>query len=339
MDLEEKYSPISLDELNFGLKLNEKLTKISEIEIPNLLICGPHGSGKYTRILLTLKKHLKSASLNVKPKAIDVDSGQFTSFDKKRIICAFISEHHCEIELLQQHAQKALIPFVQYYSKTKNIKTNKHKYLILKNFEVLSNQTQNALRTIVEKNHSRIRFLVTLSRYSKLIPPLRSRFVCFNLKAPTILETTEIINIIFACENYNISKHDINKIIKKLYIGSFNAINLKELFLVLEGTIITKNIYTSQRNLAINNFIKLIKSGNRSNICKFLYELYEKNEHIFIDIIFHDFYRKILPRVKDKHKFKEITAKWEAIIAKDFISNKILIAEGYAFDICHFLDV
>lgn len=340
MNIEEKYTPILLDELNFSFKLNNKLKKIAEEDLPNLLICGPKGSGKYTRIILTLKEHLKGVCnpLNAKPRPIDVETGKFTTFDKNKTIMSFISQSHCEIELLQKDAEKTIIPFIIYYSKTKNIHNNKHKYLILRNFEVLTEITQNALRTIVEKNQSKIRLLVTLSTYSKLINPLKSRFICLNLKSPTIAETTNIISIISSSENINVPKSTINRIIKKSYCGSFKVVNLKEVFLMLEGTFITNKLYISNRNEYSDTLIKLVKLGRRQNISKYIYDFYEKNEDIFIQIVFHDFYRKILSTVKDKFEFTKITAKWEAIISTDFVTGKLLITESYLFDVCHFLE-
>ncbi len=56
--MEEKYTPFCLSELNFSFDLNNKLEKLSSY-LPNIILYGNKGSGKYTRLFLTLKKIIK----------------------------------------------------------------------------------------------------------------------------------------------------------------------------------------------------------------------------------------------------------------------------------------
>ena len=330
--MEEKYTPFCLSELNFSFDLNKKLEKLSS-DLPNIILYGNKGSGKYTRLFLTLKKSLNS-NCSTKPVGISTETGKFTTLDSKKIICGFISNYHIEIDLEQHNAGNAIIPFLLYYSKTKNITTNRKKYIILRHFEVLKKKTQNALRVIVEKNYSKICLLITSCSYTKTIEPLRSRFICLKIKSPTEDEVRNIINIILECENHKLYNNEINMIIKKSYYGSFNRINLNEVFLMLEGTLIKKKVYISKRNEDIDRLILLVKRKNHKMISEFVSYYYEKNNSNFVELIFNDFYRRILPTIKDKYKITEITQKYDAMINEDFITEKILIAEGYLFEVC-----
>jgi replication factor C subunit 3/5 len=330
--MEEKYSPFSLSELNFSFDLNKKLKRLSS-DLPNIILYGNKGCGKYTRLFLTLKEALNS-DCNTKPVGIEVDTGKFTTLDSKKIICGFISNHHIEIDLEQHNAENTLIPFLLYYSKTKNITTNKKKYIILRHFEVLKKKIQNALRVVVEKNHSKICLLISSSSYTKIIEPLRSRFVCLKVPSPTEDEVISIINIILECENRKLYKNEINMLLRKSYYGSFDRINLNEVFLMLEGTLIKNKVYVSKRNEDIDKLILLVKRKNHKMISEFISYYYEKNSTNFVELVFNDFYRRILPMIIDKHKMTEITQKYDAMVNEDFITEKILIAEAYLFEVC-----
>jgi len=351
----EKYIPKTFSECSHSHKTSKLLKSVSDRKniddgLSNIALYGPAGCGKYTRLLITLNNYIgnKSNPYRTSVKAIDVETGSFVPLPnskskvKHKVIFALVSKSHCEIELCQANANKALIPFLDYYSKTKNIYLNIQKYVILRNVEALKKETQNALRRIVETCQSKIRFMLTINSLSKLIDPLRSRFLCVNVCPPTKKEVISIINNIADKENFKISNKKIETIIEKSYSGPLPTINLRELFLTLEGSLIiseknkVSKIYISEKNEASDMLVKAVKKGNRDEIRNLIYKIYELMKDDFSNIVTCDFFRKMLDNIKDKDKinFISITSHWNSEINKNYIMQPILQAEAYIYAVC-----
>lgn len=352
LSFSDKYNPKSFLDCDHSKKTSNMLDTISknkENVLPNIALYGPSGCGKYTRLMITLHNFFlnKSSPYKTSIRAICSETGSFVPLPtsknkpKDKVIFAMVSKIHCEIELNQANAEKVLILFLEYYSKTKNIYLNTHKYIILRNVEYLKKETQNALRRIVELYHNKIRFLITINSISKLIKPLRSRFLCISVISPNENEALNIIHKIACKENFKITKHKSNEIIEKSKYGTCGSINLHELLLTLEGSIIISNnkinkIYTSERNEASDLLIKAVIKGNIDEIRNIIFKIYEVMKDEFKHIVCCDFYRKMLNHIKDINKFEfiKISTEWNSIIYKNNILEPILQAEAYMYSVC-----
>ena len=355
----DKYIPTSFLECNHSQKTSILLDNISKKinnneGLPNIALYGPPGCGKYSLFLIMLNNCFgdRSSPYKTSVKAICVETGSFVPLSSKnklkdKVIYTLVSKLHCEIDLNQANIDKVLILFLENYCTTKNIYLKLHKYIILRNIEYLKKETQNALRRIVEIYQNKIRFLITVKSILTLISPLRSRFLCIRMNSPNKKEATDIINKVIDKENFKITKNKIEIIIEKSKSGSHGEINLHELFLILEGSLIMSNnnninkIYSSEKNEASDLLVKLVKKGNRDDIRNLLYKIYEKMKDDFENIITCDFYRKMLKNIKDedKKKFVFLTAEWNSTINKNFIFQPILQAEGYIYSVCKLYNV
>ena len=334
--------------------------------IPNIILYGREGSGKYTRLMILLKNYFKNICDPYKffIRAVDVETGSFVDLPnsknklKNKVIIAYTSKSHCEIDLSQANSNKVIIKFLEYYSKSKNINLNIQKYIILRHFEFLKKETQNSLRRIVETCQSNLIFMITINSLSNLINPLRSRFICVSVLSPSHDESIQIINSICIKNNLKISPKKIELIIEKSLYGSSGTINLRELLLTLEGScILSENInlglkslssklkvskiYTTERNEASDLLIKEVKKGNREEIRNIIYKNYEYMKNDFILIITGDFFRKML-NIIDNEKLKKdfiyLTSKWNTELNKNHIYNHIFQAEAYIYAVCDLLN-
>lgn len=350
----EKYIPITFEECSHSPKTTKILKSLETCDIeeglPNLVIYGPPGSGKYTRLMIILKSFLLNKVNPYKSviKAIDVETGSFVPLPssknklKNKVIFTYVSNIHCEIELNQANADKALIQFLDYYSKSKNIYLNIQKYVILRNIENLKKETQNALRRIVETTNSKIRFLITSCSLSQVIGPLKSRFICIGLRSPNTTDATKIIKLFSEKENFKISDKKIGCIIKQACFGSSHFINLRELLLSLEGSIVLSNstkitkVYISEKNEASDLLVKAVKKGNREEIRNIIYKIYELMYDEFNVVITCDFFNKMVDNFKesDKINFVYLTSKWNVNINKNYLLQTIFQAEAYIFAVC-----
>ena len=366
--LSEKNIPKTFEECIHSPKTTSILKSLVTNDIrdglPNIILYGKEGCGKYTRLMITLQNYLGDLCNPYKGivRAIDVETGLFVQLpnsknkSKNKVIFAITSKSHCEIELGQANSNKALIPFLEYYSNSKNINLNIQKYVILRNIEFLKKETQNALRILVETSHSKIRFMMTINSLSNLINPLQSRCLCISVSSPSIEESSQIIKYVCMKNNLKISPKKIETIIEKSYYGSYGTINLRELLLTLEGScIISENksstsistltvskIYTTERNEASDLLIKEVKKGNRDEIRNIICKIYEIMKSDFSLIITGDFFRKILNIIENeklKKDFIFLTSYWNSELNKNHISQPIFQAEAYIYAVCDLLQL
>lgn len=350
-----KYSPLSISDC-FSFKKSKMLNKFLNTMnvkdgIQNVVLYGPAGCGKYTILMLMLNKCYKNICnpYRISVRAVSTLTGGFVQLPssknkiKDKIIYVRTSKLHCEIELNQPNIDKALLLFLDYYSSTRNIYLNTYKYIILRNIEYLKRDTQNSLRRIIEIYQTKIRFLVTINSITKLIMPLRSRFIPIKTYPPSVEDSLLIIKNISIKENLKISKKKKMDIINKSLSGTCGFINLHKLFLCLEGSsIISKtnkiiNIYSPYRNIYTEELINSVKKGDIDLIRNIIYNIYGKMKDNFKSIIIYDFYREMLNEIKDNKKFEfiRLTSEWDSKINQSYIKDCILNAEGYIYSVCN----
>jgi DNA polymerase III delta prime subunit len=183
---------------------------------------------------------------------------------------------------------------------------------------------------------------MTINSLSNLIKPLQSRFLCISVSSPSFEQTKKIIDNICTTYNIKITSKKKEDIINESKYGSSGIINLNELFLIIEGSILCSKekkelslskIYISERNEASNILLKEIKKGNIEEIRNIIYKIYEIMKDDF-SLIINDFSRKLL-----KKEIIYLAAHWDFEINKNYILNPIFQAEGYLYHLCDLLKV
>lgn len=144
----EKYRPKKLSEIVLSEELRKHLENISE-DIPHLLFYGRAGIGKTTTAKVLIQDILKCQYLYI--NASD-ESGIDTIRNK-----------------------------VITFAKTRSIDGQK-KVILLDEMDAMSGSAMRILRNVMEEYSSTCRFILTCNYYSKVIEPIRSRCVIFNLK-------------------------------------------------------------------------------------------------------------------------------------------------------------
>jgi len=344
----EKYEPRSFSDCldtktnRLMMKLVTNFTNLDEIG--NLMLYGSPGCGKFLRLKLLLKKIVNKNEINEKIKGIDVETGKFSfrttnrlKSKNKELFCN-TSQYHCELDLRQSNVDKVLTKFIKYYSKTKNIFDNQ-KILILRGIDFLKKQTQNSLRRTIEI-YNNIKFFITSSSLSKVIQPLRSRFLCLNIRSPNCKEAKNIIRNIIGKEKSfpEINELSMNEIIKQSKEGSMkNIINIKKILFLL-GIYKEKNIiYVFDTNFIINKIADGVYEKKDLNIIRnLIYKLYELDNKKFKNNITSIFFRLYSAKLKDENKlfkFIEITQDFNHKLNLSYITQPILIAESYIFSL------
>lgn len=354
----ERHIPKSFAECIHSDKTNKALEKLSVVSrkqgLPNLLLYGRAGSGKYTRAMVTLYNFFKEDVIyGGTAKAIHPEKGCFTHIPgcgvtgkTDKAVYVISSSIHCEIDMEQANAEKCLVNFLDYFSKTRNVFLGCHKYVIIRHAERISHKTQQSLRRVMETKSNTTRFLVTCRSLCSWIDPLRSRFLCLPVLSPNEKEAEVILRDIAKKENWKLTKKRVKDIIMYSRYGTSNGIHLADMLMVAEGSFLISlgkrsfTVYIPDRKKACMRIFQEMKNGNREKMRRALEDVYVGMSHDYNQIITGDLFHLLLKECDDilKQKLLTITADWNHRLAKDNIFYPLLAAEAYIFEVCDLLD-
>jgi replication factor C subunit 3/5 len=223
----------TLNDLDFKLNILNNFNQIHLEEFNNLLFYGLPGSGKTIKIYALLASILDNRVYDLKNINFEED---------KKIITYKSSIYHIEIDKFNLGSNEKLFiqSFLKGYSETKNIGLNLPKIIIVKNANLLSKQSQLALRKIIDYNYKTCKFIFEISNLSNLINPLKSRFLIIRVPMPLLNEIKDCIINYVNRKGYNIDNENMENIItESSKINNF--FNLKKIFGYLRYYLLTGN--------------------------------------------------------------------------------------------------
>ncbi|CAJ0587408.1 unnamed protein product, partial [Mesorhabditis spiculigera] len=199
----DKYRPQSLDELSYHDELTQRLREIvSSNDFPHLLLYGPSGAGKATRVRCILKALYGAGATKLRLET----RGFTTPGGKKLEIQTVSSNYHIELtpsdvgihdrivvqEVIKQMAQTQQL----------NEKAQKEfKVVVLREVDGLSTDAQHALRRTMEAYSGNCRLILVCESLSRVIDPLRSRCMMLRVPAPSETDIASVIANVANAEN------------------------------------------------------------------------------------------------------------------------------------------
>jgi replication factor C small subunit len=182
----EKYRPINIDNI---VEQKDVLNSIKGIlekkEMLNLLFYGPPGVGK-TTIALSLAKHLYGDKYSEYTLELNASDERGIKMVRERI--KTFAKLLCD---------SSIFPF---------------KLIILDEADALTNDSQYALRRIIDDFSHSTRFIIICNYLNKLINPIISRFRTFQFKQISLSSANVILQKIIKKEKLIVSNEQINKI-------------------------------------------------------------------------------------------------------------------------------
>lgn len=198
----DKYRPKTLVKLSYHDDVTEQLTKLADsgANFPHLLVYGPSGAGKKTRIMAMLRKLYSNSSAD----SLKVDVKTFTTPSNRKLEFNVISSPcHLEItpsdmgnndriviqDLLKEVGQTEALDFTSLIKKSESVESiegqqKKFKVVIINEAEKLSRDAQAALRRTMEKFSSLIRLVLICDSTSNIIDPIKSRTLGVRIGLP-----------------------------------------------------------------------------------------------------------------------------------------------------------
>lgn len=269
----DKYIPKNIKESHFHKDLLKILETMSRDDsIPHIIFHGPAGCGKKTVIRLLLELLYDDTVNNtVMTDYIVIGSG-----NKASTISIKQSNYHIVIEPNNNNFDKHLVTdIMKEYAKKAPLNVFKTKRIfktvLINNIDSMSYYAQTALRRTMEKHSRTCRFIMWCHSLSKVIDPLKSRCICFNVPSPAESDLFTYVFKINARENMNLNFSKLCEITEYADGNIKKALwKLQMIKLKCKGNI--------EYHESLQNMVSIIKECNVENV----YDLRESLYNIMI---------------------------------------------------------
>ncbi|KAK6485863.1 replication factor C subunit 3 [Huso huso] len=192
----DKYRPTSLGKLDYHKDQASQLKNLVQCgDFPHLLVYGPSGAGKKTRIMCLLRE-LYGAGV----EKLRIEHQSIIAPSKKKIeISTIASNYHLEVNpsdagnsdlVVIQELLKTVAQSQQIQSSTQR----DFKVVLLTEVDRLTKDAQHALRRTMEKYMSNCRLILCCNSTSKVIPPIRSRCLAVRVPLPSVEEVCTVLS-------------------------------------------------------------------------------------------------------------------------------------------------
>ncbi|KAI8831608.1 P-loop containing nucleoside triphosphate hydrolase protein [Chytriomyces cf. hyalinus JEL632] len=238
----DRHRPTSLDRLDYHPDLTHQLKKMSNSsDFPHMLVYGPSGAGKKTRIMAVLKE-LYGPSV----EKLKIDMRTFTTPSNRKIEINIVSSnYHMEITPSDVGSQDRLViqELIKEVAQTQQVDSSAKrafKVVILNEADSLSKDAQHALRRTMEKYMNNLRVILCTNSTSRIIGPIRSRCLLVRVAAPSADEITTVLTKVGIKEDFSIPHEFALKIAEK------SNGNLRRALLMLESAKVKQMSFASQ---------------------------------------------------------------------------------------------
>ncbi|KAJ1038858.1 hypothetical protein NDA10_000220 [Ustilago hordei] len=227
----DKYRPKALSELHYHQDLSKRLSSLADHEdFPHILMYGPSGAGKKTRIACLLRELYGPGTYKLK-----VDQRVFVTPSNRKIDVNIVSSNY-HIELTPSDAgnydRLVIQDILKEIAQTQNVDLNaKHRFkvVVINEADSLSRDAQSALRRTMEKYMGNLRLVLCATSTSKIIGPIRSRCLLLRVGAPSDEEIKTVLSHVAKKERFSIPDTVQNQICDDC------SGNLRKAILVLEA--------------------------------------------------------------------------------------------------------
>jgi len=223
-------------------------------EFPHLMVYGPPGAGKKTRVMALLREVFGPGV-----ERLRCETREFESASKKKIeILTVSSNYHCEINPSDVGVQDRVVvmTLIKEIAGSQTIETNKgkaFKVVLMTEVDMMTKDAQQALRRTMEKYQANCRIVLFCNNPCKVIEPLRSRCLGIRVPAPSAEEICGVLSTICKREGINDFPEELaSRIVQQ------SGHNLRRAILSLEACKAQSYPFNSQTSVAIPDWHRFI---------------------------------------------------------------------------------
>ncbi|EWC47575.1 replication factor C subunit 5 [Drechslerella stenobrocha 248] len=190
----DKHRPKTLDSLTYHHELSSRLKSLANGDFPHLLVYGPSGAGKKTRIIATLKELYGNGVEKIK-----IDSRVFTTTSNRKLEFNIVASiYHLEITPsdVGNYDRVVIQDLLKEVAQTQQVDLSakqRFKVVVINEADHLSRDAQAALRRTMEKYSPNLRLILLANSTANIIAPIRSRTLLVRVAAPTVAEIAEAV--------------------------------------------------------------------------------------------------------------------------------------------------
>ncbi|KAI8871016.1 replication factor C 3 [Ramicandelaber brevisporus] len=192
----DKHRPKSLTTLSYHPSLTASFKELAASpNMPHLLVYGPSGAGKKTRIHALLREIYGPGADRIK-----VEPRVFTTPSNRKLELGVItSNYHLELNPsdLESYDRVVIQDLVKEAAQTQQVDskaTRKFKVLVIYEADLLTLDAQHALRRTMEKYMANLRIILCASSTGRIIAPIRSRCLLARVAAPSVDDICTVLH-------------------------------------------------------------------------------------------------------------------------------------------------
>lgn len=199
-------------------------------DFPHLLVYGPSGAGKKTRIVAILKELYGPGVEKIK-----IDSRVFqTTSNRKLEFNVVASVYHLEITPsdVGNYDRVVIQDLLKEVAQTQQVDLSakqRFKVVVINEADQLSRDAQAALRRTMEKYSSNVRLILLANSTANIIAPIRSRTLLIRVAAPSEDEICKVLTKVGKAERFQ-SVEALNR-----RIAADSGRNLRKALLMFEA--------------------------------------------------------------------------------------------------------
>lgn len=242
----DKYRPSSLAKLDYHKEQATHLKKLVQGgDFPHLLVYGPSGAGKKTRVMCVLRELYGSGV-----EKLRIEHNNFTTPSNKKLeIVSISSNYHIEVNPSDVGIQDRVViqELIKNVAQTNQLDAGSQKdfkVVVLTEVDRLSRDAQHALRRTMEKYMATCRIILVCNSTSKVIPAIRSRCLGVRVAAPSEEEMVQILNFVCKKEGLNLP----NELAKR--IADKSQGNLRRAILMCEACKVQQYPFSADQDVS-----------------------------------------------------------------------------------------
>lgn len=255
----DKYRPKNLNALDYHKDQAEVFRRlVNSDDFPHLLIYGPNGAGKKTRIMCLLRELYGEGA-----EKLRIERQQFETPSKKTIeMTTLASNYHIEINasdagIYDRIVIQEMIKNIAQTNQLNSTAQKSFKVVLLTEVDKLTKDAQHALRRTMEKYMSTCRLILCCNSTSRVIPAVRSRCLGIRVSAPTNDQISAILKT--ACKQEGLTIP--NDLATRIALKSNR--NLRRALLMCETTYVAHYPFTSDQEISEPDWELFLKETAR----------------------------------------------------------------------------